>query len=225
MVTLTDDLADLPLVTSRAIEVREFVPDEQIDPIFYDKAYYLVPDGAAGLKPYLLLCEALARVDRVAVVKAALLQRETLATIRVHGSVLMLNTMHWPDEVRDAAFDFLDKDVKLRMQEVRLASSLVDSMSGDFHPDDFTDSSRKAVQQVIDVKIGKEETVVQPRTEEPIAPTDDLTAALCESVERARAARGGAPAEEEKRAGHATVTPIKKDGEGGTRGRRDQGRW
>lgn len=222
IVVLTDDdFKNLPLTSSRAIEVLEFVPNEQIDPILYDKAYFLEPDGAAGVKPYLLLREALENVDRVAVVKVALRQRETLATVRVHEGVLVLNTMLWPDEVREAAFDFLDDEVKLRPQEVKMAASLVDSMSGDFHPEEFTDSYREALQQVIDVKIGKQDTVVQPTTEEPIAPTIDLMAALRESVERARAARGGAPAPEEKRTGHATVTPIKKaakaapDGDGG----------
>ncbi|GIF99602.1 non-homologous end joining protein Ku [Catellatospora citrea] len=211
IVVLTDDdFKNLPLTSSRAIEVLEFVPNEQIDPILYDKAYFLEPDGAAGVKPYLLLREALENVDRVAVVKVALRQRETLATVRVHEGVLVLNTMLWPDEVREAAFDFLDDEVKLRPQEIKMAASLVDSMSGDFRPEEFTDSYREALQQVIDVKIGKKDTVVQPTTEEPIAPTIDLMAALRESVERARAARGGAPAPEEKRTGHATVTPIKK---------------
>ncbi|MBV1851866.1 non-homologous end joining protein Ku [Catellatospora tritici] len=214
IVVLTDDdFKNLPLTTSRAIEVLEFVPNEQIDPILYDKAYFLEPDGAAGVKPYLLLREALAHVDRVAVVKVALRQRETLATVRVHEGVLVLNTMLWPDEVREAAFDFLDDDLKLRPQEIKMAASLVDSMSGDFHPEEFTDQYREALQQVIDVKIGKQDTVVQPTTEEPIAPTIDLMAALRESVERARAARGGAKPEEkaaEIKGTHATVTPIKK---------------
>lgn len=210
MVVLTDeDFRNLPLTSSRAIEVLEFVPNEQIDPILYDKAYYLEPDGAAGVKPYLLLREALEHVDRVAVVKVALRQRETLATVRVHEGVLVLNTMLWPDEVREPAFDFLDDNVKLRPQEVKMAESLVDSMSGDFKPEEFTDAYREALQQVIDVKVGKKDTVVQPTTEEPIAPTIDLMAALRESVERARAARGGAAAPQE-RTGHATVTPIKK---------------
>ncbi|MEV0454725.1 Ku protein [Catellatospora methionotrophica] len=209
IVVLTDDdFKNLPLTSSRAIEVLEFVPNEQIDPILYDKAYFLEPDGAAGVKPYLLLREALENVDRVAVVKVALRQRETLATVRVHEGVLVLNTMLWPDEVREAAFDFLDDDVKLRPQEVKMAASLVDSMSGDFRPEEFTDSYREALQQVIDVKIGKKDTVVQPTTEEPIAPTIDLMAALRQSVERARAARGGAA--EPEGTGHATVYPIKK---------------
>ncbi len=204
IVVLTDDdFKDLPLTSSRAIEVLEFVPAEQIDPILYNKAYYLEPDGAAGIKPYLLLRDSLSQVDRVAVVKVALRQREALATVRVRDGVLVLNTMLWPDEVRKPDFDFLGEDVTVRPQELKMAESLIDSMAGDFRPEEFTDAYREALQQVIDVKIGKQETVVQPTTEEPVAPTVDLMAALRASVERARSRRegGGEP---------ATVTPITK---------------
>jgi DNA end-binding protein Ku len=111
MVILTDDdFADLPLTTSRAIDVLEFVPAEQVDPILYNKAYYLEPESSAA-KPYTLLRDALTRTDRVAIVKVALRQREQLATLRVRDGVLVLNTMLWPDEVRKASFDFLDEDV------------------------------------------------------------------------------------------------------------------
>jgi DNA end-binding protein Ku len=200
IVVLTDeDFKDLPLTSSRAIDVLEFVPAEQIDPIFYNKAYYLEPDGAAGIKPYLLLRDSLSQVDRVALVKVALRQREALATVRVRDGVLVLNTMLWPDEVRKPEFDFLDEDIKVRPQELKMAESLIDSMAGEFHPEEFTDAYREALQQIIDVKIGKQETVVQPTTEEPVAPTVDLMAALRASVERARSRREGEP---------ATVTPI-----------------
>jgi DNA end-binding protein Ku len=211
IVVLTDeDFAQLPLTTSRAIEVLEFVPQEQIDPILYDKAYYLEPDGAAGVKPYLLMREALEHQDRVAVVKVALRQKENLATVRVREGVLVLNTMLWPDEVRKPEFGFLDDDVKLRPQELKMASSLIDSMAGDFDPNAFSDAYREALQQIIDVKIGKQDTVVQPTTEEPIAPTIDLMAALRASVERARAARDGGREPEREREQHATVTSIKR---------------
>ena len=202
-VILTDaDFKSLPLTSSRAIEVLEFVPSEQIDPIYYDKAYYLEPDGAAGVKPYLLMRESLAQTDRVAVVKVALRQRESLATLRVREGVLVLNTMLWPDEIRNAEFGFLDDDVKLRPQEVKMAESLIDSMAGEFDPSQFKDDYREALQEVIDVKIGKKEMVSRPEVEEKLAPTIDLMAALRESVERARQSRTGG--------GPATVTPIRK---------------
>lgn len=203
IVVLTDaDFKSLPLTSSRAIEVLEFVPSEQIDPIYYDKAYYLEPDGAAGVKPYLLMRESLSQTERVAVVKVALRQRESLATLRVREGVLVLNTMLWPDEIRQAEFGFLDDDVKLRAQEIKMAESLIDSMAGEFDPTQFKDDYREALQEVIDVKIGKRETVSRPEVEEKLAPTIDLMAALRESVERARKGRSGG--------GSATVTPIKK---------------
>src|SRR5262249_13263197 len=127
MVILTDeDFADLPLTSSHAIEVLEFVPAEQVDPILFNKAYYLQPQAAAA-KPYVLLRDALTNTDRVAIVKVALRQREQLATLRVRDEVLVLNTMLWPDEVRTAKFDFLDDDIEARPAELAMAGSLIES--------------------------------------------------------------------------------------------------
>jgi len=123
MVILTDeDFAELPLTSSRAIDVLQFVPAEQVDPILYNKAYYLEPEGVS-VKPYLLLRDALVDSDRVAIVKVALRQREQLATLRVREGVMVLNTMLWPDEVRAAQFDFLDDDVTVRPQELQMAAA------------------------------------------------------------------------------------------------------
>ncbi|MFU8870972.1 Ku protein [Micromonospora sp. SL4-19] len=203
MVILTDeDFADLPLTTSHAIDVLEFVPAEQVDPILYNKAYFLEPESSAT-KPYVLLREALTDSERVAIVKVALRQREQLATLRVREGVLLLNTMLWPDEVRTPDFGFLDEDLKVRPPELAMASSLVDSMAGDFQPDAFTDDYRAALQEVIDAKIEGRE-VVQPEEEEAApAAAVDLMAALKASVERARAARGEAPS-----GGAGEPTPI-----------------
>jgi DNA end-binding protein Ku len=199
MVILTDDdFADLPLTSSRAIDVLEFVPAEQVDPILYNKAYFLEPDNV-GTKPYLLLRDALTESDRVAIVKVALRQRETLATLRVRDGVLVLNTMLWPDEVRAADFEFLDEDLSVRPQELAMASSLVESMSGDFRPEDYTDDYRGALQKVIDAKVSGKEIVAPPEVEEAPTGAIDLMAALRASVERAKAAResGTAPADHE----------------------------
>ncbi len=190
IVVLTDeDFADLPLSTSRAIEVLEFVPADQVDPILYAKAYYLEPEGTAT-KPYALLREALSDVDRVAVVKVALRQREQLATLRVKDNVLVLNTMLWPDEVRTPDFDFLDDDISIRPQEKAMAESLIDSMAGDFQPDAYTDNYREALQEVIEAKVEGREIVAPPEEEGAAPAAVDLMAALRASVERARAARG-----------------------------------
>lgn len=187
MVILTDsDFADLPLSTSHAIDVLEFVPAEQVDPILYNKAYFLEPEGTAT-KPYLLLRDALTDSERVAIVKVALRQREQLATLRVREGVLLLNTMLWPDEIRKPDFGFLDEDLKIRPPELAMATSLIDSMAGDFHPDEFTDDYRAALQEVIDAKVEGREVVQPEEVEEAPAAAVDLMAALKASVERARA--------------------------------------
>ncbi|GAA4943632.1 Ku protein [Actinoplanes utahensis] len=189
MVILTDeDFAELPLSTSRAIDVLEFVPAEQIDPILFAKAYYLEPEGQAA-KPYVLLRDALRDADRVAIVKIAIRQREQLATLRVRDDVLVLNTMMWPDEVRTPEFGFLDDHIETRPAELAMASSLIDSMAGSFKPDEFTDNYRTALQEVIDAKVEGRE-VIQPDEPEEAAPAAiDLMAALKASVERAKQAR------------------------------------
>jgi DNA end-binding protein Ku len=190
MVILTDeDFADLPLSTSRAIDVLEFVPAEQIDPILFAKSYYLEPEGQAA-KPYVLLRDALRDAERVAIVKIAIRQREQLATLRVRDDVLVLNTMMWPDEVRTPDFGFLDDDIETRPAELAMASSLIDSMAGSFKPDEFTDNYRAALQEVIDAKIEGREVVQPDEAEEAPAAAIDLMAALKASVERAKQARG-----------------------------------
>jgi DNA end-binding protein Ku len=194
MVILTDeDFAELPLTTSRAIDVLEFVPAEQVDPILYNKAYFLEPEGTAT-KPYVLLRDALTDSERVAIVKVALRQREQLATLRVREGVLLLNTMLWPDEVRTPDFGFLDEDLKVRPPELAMASSLIDSMAGEFQPDVFTDDYRAALQEVIDAKVEGREVVQPEEVEAAPAAAVDLMAALKASVDRARAARGEQPA-------------------------------
>jgi len=191
IVVLTDDdFAGLPLASTHAIDVLEFVPAEQIDPILYSHAYYLEPDAAA-VKAYVLLRDCLIRTSRVAIVKVALRQREQLATLRVRGKALLLNTMLWPDEVREPAYPALDNRVETRPAELAMASALVESMATDFDPTQYTDNYRSALQAVIEAKVaGRGLGGAEP---EPAAPTAvaDLMAALRASVERARAARAG----------------------------------
>jgi DNA end-binding protein Ku len=199
MVVLTDeDFADLPLASTRAIDVHQFVPAEQVDPILYNRAYYLEPEEVAA-KPYVLLRDALVASNRVAIVKVALRQKEQLATLRVRDGVLVLNTMLWPDEVREANFGFLDENITVRRQELEMATSLIESMSGDFNAEEYTDEYRAALQRVIDAKISGQEVVAPPEVEEAPSAAIDLMAALRASVERARAARAasGPPPERE----------------------------
>ncbi|WP_261561482.1 Ku protein [Frankia tisae] len=184
-VVLTDeDFANLPLSTSRAIDVLEFVPLEQVDPIYFAKSYYVEPDRT-GAKPYVLLRDALAESGRVALVKIALRQREQLATLRVRDGVFVLETMIWPDEVREPDFPFLGEHVEVRPQELAMAASLIDTLAADFDPGRFTDGYRTALQSVIDAKIAGQ-APVSPPVSPPEEPVGDLMAALRASIAAAR---------------------------------------
>ncbi|GAB2839670.1 Ku protein [Actinoallomurus bryophytorum] len=209
MVVLTDeDFANVPLSTSRRIDVLMFAPMEQVDPIYFNKSYYLEPE-AQGAKPYVLLRDALESSGKVAIVKVALRQRESLATLRVRDGVFVLETMMWPDEVRETEFKFLEEDVDLRPQELQMASSLIDSMEGDFDPSDYTDAYREAIQEIIDAKVeGKEIVAQEPSEEAPAA--SDLLSALRASVEAAKKGRsGGADGKAKSRS--RAKTPAKSD--------------
>ena len=199
MVVLTDeDLADLPLTTSHRIEVLQFTPMEQVDPIYFNKTYYLEPDRM-GTKPYVLLRDALAGSGQVAVVKVALRSREALATLRVREGVFVLETMLWPDEIRTADFPFLTEKIDVRPQELAMATSLIESMQADFHPDEYKDVYREALLDVIEAKAEGRE-VVQPAAAEQPAATD-LLAALRASVEAAKKSRAEAARPAEKKGG------------------------
>src|SRR5262249_11372565 len=151
VVLTDDDFAELPLSTSRRIDVLQFTPEEQVDPIYFNKTYYLEPD-AQGVKPYVLLRDALEDSGKVAVIKVALRQRESLGTLRVRDGVFVLETMLWPDEIREADFPFLEEDVDVRSQELQMAASLIDTMTGDFEPTDYKDQYREALEAVIEAK-------------------------------------------------------------------------
>jgi DNA end-binding protein Ku len=190
LVVLTDeDFESLPLATGHEIDVVEFVPAEQVDPILYGRSYYLEPDTRAA-KPYALLREALETTERVAVVKVALRQRESLAVLRVRDRVIMLQTLLWPDEVRAADFPFLEEDVDLRPQELRMAASLVDSMATDFEPDSFEDEYANALGELVDAKLEGAALAPQEMSEAAATEVVDLLSALQASVDRARASRG-----------------------------------
>ena len=193
-VVLTDeDFKDLPLTTSRAIDVLQFVPLEELDPILFEKSYYLEPDKA-GVKPYVLLRDALAGSGKVAVVKVALRNRESLAALRVRDGVFVLETMLWPDEVRAPEFGFLDEEVEVRPQELQMAGSLIETLSGAFDPSEHHDGYREALQAVIEAKVEGRD-VVQPAATQPTSGTVvDLMAALRASVEAAKRSQDGGPA-------------------------------
>jgi DNA end-binding protein Ku len=198
MVVLTDeDMADLPLPSTRSIEVLHFMPAEQLDPILLSRSYFVEPEST-GSRAYVLLRDSLEQSGKVALAMVALRQRESLATLRSRDGVLVLETLLWPDEVREAAFSFLDEDIEVRSQELKMAASLIDSMTADFDPDEYHDNYREALQELVDAKIEGRE-VVQPEEGkvaegEPTSLTDALQASLTAAREgpgKARPASGG----------------------------------
>ncbi|WP_086827626.1 Ku protein [Allokutzneria sp. NRRL B-24872] len=207
-----EDFEKLPISTDRAIEVVEFVPTEEIDPIYFQKSYYLEPDKAA-VRPYVLLRTALERADRLAVVKITMRQRQSLAMVRARDDVLVLHTMMWPDEIRAPEFGFLDGDVEVRPQELRMAESLIESMAGTFEPGEFTDDYRDAMAKLVDAKADGAEIPEQPEAEDT-GEVIDLMAALERSVAQAKANRSdtAAPAKKKTAAKSAKKAPAKKSG-------------
>jgi DNA end-binding protein Ku len=191
-----DDFADLPLSSKKVIDVLEFVPVDQVDPLFLGKAYYLAADGGPGAKPYVLLRDALEGSELYALVKVALRSRESLGLLRAHEDILVLQVMLWPDEVRDASFAAPSEDVEIRKQEKAMAESYIDTLRGDFDPDQYHDEYRHALEQVVEAKAAG---VPVPELEEEAAEgaeVVDLVAALRASVEAAkkRRAAGGSAA-------------------------------
>jgi DNA end-binding protein Ku len=190
VVVLTDDdLQDLPLVTAHRIDVLHFSPAAQLDPILANKAYYLEPEPA-GVRAYALFRDALERSGRVAVAKVAIRQREALAALRVRDDVLVLETLLWPDEIRTPDFKFLDENVDVRSQELKMAASLIDTMTEDFEPDQYHDTYRETLEAVVQAKIEGNDVVRPDGVDLPDAKKQpaDLTEILRASV---AAAKGG----------------------------------
>jgi DNA end-binding protein Ku len=203
-----EDFANLPISSSRAVEVLSFVPAEQVDAVQFVKAYFCDPTG--DVKPYVLLRDSLEQSNKVAIVKVALRQRERLAMLRTRDGVLVLQTLLWPDEVRDARFDFLDQDVTVRPQELAMAESYISALSADFEPGEYSDHYREALESVISDKAAGRE--VKAPTE--AAPTSgqvvDLMEALRRSVAEAKSKRGEATGGEAVTAKATAEKPAKK---------------
>jgi DNA end-binding protein Ku len=186
-VTLTDEELDsLPVASAKAIEIERFVEAEEIDPIYFQKAYYLVPEGT-GVKAYHLLREAMADDGKVALAKVAFRDKEHLATLRLRDNVFVLETMFWPDEIRVPKFDVLDESVELRPQEIRMARSLIDSLTDAFSPEEFHDEYRAALEELVQKKVQGEE-ITYTEEAEP-SKVVDLMEALKASVEAAKAGK------------------------------------
>jgi DNA end-binding protein Ku len=185
-VTFTDEELEAVEVDSiRAIDVVSFVPLTDIDPIYFDKTYYVVPEPS-GLKAYKLLSEALEAEGQVGVAKVALRDKEHLSTIRLKDDVFVLETMHWPDEIRAPEFDELSKKVDVRDQEVKMARQLIQQLSDEFKPEQFEDEYRVQLQKVAERKVEGEEVTVAAEPEEEPAPVVDIMEALKASVDEAK---------------------------------------
>ncbi|SDK01255.1 DNA end-binding protein Ku [Cryobacterium psychrotolerans] len=188
-----EDIKSLPEERSRDIDVVEFVPTEQLDPIMFERSYYLEPDGKSS-KAYVLLRQTLEATDRTAIVHFALRQKSRLGALRVRGDVLLLQSLLWGDEIRQASFPALEQKVAISGKELDMAAALVDSFSSDFTPQDFTDDYQEHLRVLIDAKLAQGDAVDTAATfgEEPTGEEAgggavlDLMEALKRSVERSR---------------------------------------
>lgn len=200
MVIITDDdISTLPEERSREIEVLEFVPAEEVDPMLFDRSYFLEPDSKSS-KSYVLLAKTLAETDRMAIVHFTLRNKTRLAALRVKDfgkrDVMMVHTLLWPDEIRDPDFPVLDKEVEIKPAELKMAGQVVESMAEDFNPDRYHDTYQEQLQELIDAKLEGGEaftTEEQPKELDETEDVSDLLARLEASV-KARSGNGKAPA-------------------------------
>ena len=183
VVLTDDDLDKVPLESSRAIDIVQFVDLEEIDPVLYKKSYYLVPDET-GAKAYALLRKALSEENRVGIAKVSFRDKEHLAALRFKDNVFVLETMYWPDEIRAAEFDTVNADAKVRAQEVEMAKSLIDNLTEPWNPEAYRDEYRDALFEIVEKKIAGEEIEVVP--EATPAKVVDLMEALKASVAAAK---------------------------------------
>jgi DNA end-binding protein Ku len=183
------DLSMLPAKTSRSIEVVSFLPISAVDPIYLDRSYYVEPEPQ-GAKAYRLLRDALRKQGRVAVAKVTLRDREIVAALRVHGDVLILATMLWPDEVREPRFPFLaeDDEWSTPSQELAMAEALIDSLSDEaLDPGRYRDVHRETLTALIDAKATGRTVTEDARPTAAASP--DLLSALRASIEAAKQRR------------------------------------
>ncbi len=190
VVLADEDLEAVKVPSTKSIDILQFVDIGEIDPMYFKKSYYLVPQET-GVKPYALLRDALGEDGKVGIAKVAFrdASKEQLAALRVHDDVFVLETMFWPDELRAAQFDELDKEVSVRPQEVQMARALIENLSEEWNPEAYRDEYREALLEIVEKKVAGEEIEVAPE-EEPSA-VMDIMEALKASVEATKAeARG-----------------------------------
>jgi DNA end-binding protein Ku len=189
MILTSEDFAQLPLPSAKSIEVLEFVPLDQVDPLYFAKAYYLAADGV-GAKPYVLLRDALTKTGQCALVKVAIRTRETLALLREKDGALVLQTMLWPEEVRESEFAVPGSDVTVKDQERAMAESYIATLEAEFDPTRYHSEYREALEELVEAKAsGLEPAQVQEEADDS-GEVVDLVAALRASVDAAKKRRG-----------------------------------
>ncbi|KRE70348.1 non-homologous end joining protein Ku [Arthrobacter sp. Soil762] len=186
-----DELKSIPAENSHEIEVVQFVPSEQLEPMMFEKSYYLEPDSKSP-KAYVLLRRALEDTDRVAIVQFALREKTRLGALRIKDEVLVLQSLLWPDEVREASFPALDTSIRISAQEREMSAALVESMAADFEPEHFTDDYQVQLRKLIEAKLEKGDSLDTDETFGVEAGAGgngeviDLMEALKRSLERKR---------------------------------------
>lgn len=189
VVLTKDDFEKLPLPNKNTIEITSFIQSQEIDPVFYDKAYYIEPDEAAK-KPFTLFMKAMTEKGMVAVAKVSIRTKERLCCLRSYGGTLMMNTLLYPDEVRVEKNKSLP-DVQISEKEMAMAGSLIDLMADDFEPTNYKDSYREALMQVIEAKLEGREIYESPAV--PSSNVIDLMDALQASMENIKAKKAAPP--------------------------------
>jgi DNA end-binding protein Ku len=204
-----EELKSLEGEASKVIDIAEFVPLQSVDPIFFEKTYYLGPDKG-GDKAYRLLADAMEKGGRVALAKFVMRGKESLVLIRPARGGLMLHTMYFADEVRDFGEIDRGQSAKIKAGELELALQLIDGLSSDeFHPEQYQDEYRHRVLDLINQKVeGKEVTAAGPQVQR--AQVIDLMEALKESLAKRVAAGEKKPLAKAKRAEPAAAAPAKK---------------
>jgi len=194
------DLDNLPLPTAHSIDIEEFVPTDDVEPgLYFNNAYYIEPEEL-GKKPYQLLRKALEATGRMAIAKIALRDREHLAALHPNGAGLLMNTLHWPDEIRSTeGLKGLEGDVKINPKELEMAKALIESLADSFDPSRYKDDYREAVMKVVQAKIEGE--VIEAPAAPQTAKVMDLMEALRASVDAAKKSRAARekPAAETRR--------------------------
>jgi DNA end-binding protein Ku len=182
-----EDLEQCGPKSTKTIEITDFVDLNDIDPIYYDRPYYVVPQSAAG-KAYRLLHEAMTHSKKVGISKLVMHDKEYLAALRPLENVIVLHTMHFGDEVASAeTLDGLPGEQKAADRELKMAAQLIDSLATSFKPDQYHDDYRDCVAAMLEKKAHGEHIVTQPRTSAKPAKAGDLMAALEASLAEAKA--------------------------------------